>query len=91
MNIPEGWKNVTIGDLIPEKCVEEIEKLLNKYIAGELKSPDIHTQLVDALKPHETELMEKGVVVAYLAYAIESAGHHMKEAKRAKGQAEEGA
>jgi hypothetical protein len=61
--------NPPLGDLIPASAISAVTRALKKHGTG----PALHKELVAILEPHRAELERKGVLVEYLAYAIEAA------------------
>lgn len=60
----DGRQIVTIGDLLPDEGVAEVMALYNR---GEA----VAANLKPVLAKYEAVLAENGVVVGYLAYALE--------------------
>lgn len=61
--------NPPLGELIPASAMPSVMRVLKKH-GGK---PSLHRELVAVLEPHHAELERKGVLVDYLAYAIEYA------------------
>ena len=61
---PEGWKQVTLSDILPDDAIAEISQLviLRQTTARDFKP---------VLEKHREHLLARGVVVDYLAYLLE--------------------
>jgi hypothetical protein len=64
-------RTITIKEMIPAKAWPEIEALIK---AGKVKAIDFKP----VLDKYEAELLAKGVLVAYAAYALEFAVNQTK-------------
>lgn len=69
-NPPADWRNATLGELLPKPGLAAVQRVLSSHKKG---SPGFHKALVAALDPWREHLEHKGVLVEYLAYAIEGA------------------
>lgn len=69
VDLPYRDINPPLGDLIPPPAIAAVTKALKKHGTG----PSLHKELVAILEPHRAELERRGVLVEYLAYAIEAA------------------
>jgi len=71
-----GWKEQTLGDIIPEAATEPLTKVINELKAalraGGLDGPTAHKRLIEVLEPHREALAVKGVDVKFLAYSLEN-------------------
>lgn len=65
--LPEGWTEVTIGDLISEQQCDEIMRII--YQTHD--SIERVRKLSAYLERFKDELAEKGVLPRYLAYVLE--------------------
>lgn len=73
MTLPEGWREVNLGDVLPEEAMGPLKKALEEVKLGKVHPQEVHKKLVAALEPHRVYLMRKGVLVEYLAYWLECA------------------
>lgn len=72
MKPPDGWKQMTLGEILPEEAVEPVTKALNDV--KERRIPFGRTaagHFKDVLEPYRLQLEEKGVLVDYLAFYLE--------------------
>lgn len=67
------WKEVVLGDVLPEEGVKVVQQFVRRIQAGLLKNrpyTQLYAELQDALRPYEKALEEKGVVLAYLCHVL---------------------
>lgn len=71
--LPAGWREATLGELVPKEALEPLTEKIKEIKAGKVPASAVHEALVGVLAPHAEHLEQKGVLVSYLAYAIENA------------------
>jgi hypothetical protein len=62
MNLPDGWKEKKLGDLLDSETCRKVGLVLKK--GGGAR------ELLPILEPHNDDLEKKGVDSRFLAYAI---------------------
>lgn len=62
-------RRAALGELLPIDAIEAIADLVLATPAG---TKEFHEKMVELLSPHRDDLLRKGVLVEYLAYALEA-------------------
>jgi hypothetical protein len=69
MNLPEGWRSITVGtalEPLPESTQQSVLNVLRAPGSSEDKSKALRA----ILEPHAAILEEHGIVADYLAYVL---------------------
>lgn len=69
--LPEGWKSVTLRDLVPAEAFHDLERVINQAKRGKVKN--VHQALLAVLSPHRAQMEARGALPEYLAYYLENA------------------
>lgn len=76
-DLPHGWKNMSLGDIVPPEALghlsSAIRKIKNELRKGRPTGRSVHQILLDVLRPHEAYINARGVDIRFLAYSIENA------------------
>lgn len=67
--LPEGWRSMSLRDLLPDTTIKKLVPILNRITVGRDLNQG-RLALSKLLAPHEAELLEKGVVKDYLVYYL---------------------
>lgn len=70
--LPAGWRSAPLEEILPAEAVEDVRRVLEDFKRGKL-GPSPHAGLVEVLEPHREYLLEREVLVEYLAYLLEHA------------------
>jgi hypothetical protein len=70
METPEGWKTISLEELLSKEDIRKVKDLLKK---------DDMKGLKELLQSREVTLMEKGVLPTYLYYYLQYAKNTLKE------------
>lgn len=65
-----SWRNVKIGDLLPDDVLRELEPIMEDIASGTIDVSDGQKAILALLEPQRQDLLEKGVLADYLGWQL---------------------
>lgn len=69
-DIPPGWKQMQLGDLLPQKDLEKFVRIMNRIRTKKVDDIVGRKEIMALLEPLREELEKKGVLADYLSYVL---------------------